>query len=201
MKILLSLTALTLALAACSASQGPTATATRPSSPPKAQATAAPPAPSLSDVAAPATTSGAAAPASSNETCTFSRAGSGPGSTRIVSAAASDDSLTLTFDGGVPAFEVATQPSNRFILSPSGLPATLAGRAGVTITFRGLNMGAYGDLPKSFSTSGPLLLQVRNTQDFEGVVTFGAGLSASGCASAVVRGSTVTFHFLATGKS
>jgi hypothetical protein len=70
----------------------------------------------------------------------------------------------------------------------------------VVLRFTGLTAGATGTLPKSFSTSGPLLLQVRNLQDFEGVVEYGAGLSAAGCASARVSGSTVTFTFIPTGK-
>ena len=200
MRILFSLAALTMALAACSASQGQAAT--RPSSGTQAPA-AAPSAPASSSagVGAPASSSGAAAaPASTSETCTFSRPGSGPGSTRVVSAAASDDTLTLTFDAGVPSFQATPQSNSRFILSPSGLPASLAGSAGVMIRFTGLTMGAYGDNPRSFSTSGPLLLQVRNLEDFEGAVSFGAGLSSAGCASASVSGSTVTFHFLQSGK-
>jgi hypothetical protein len=132
--------------------------------------------------------------------CTFSRAGTGPASTRIVSAAVSDDTFTLTFDGGVPAFAATPQSNPRFVLSPKGQPVTLAGSAGVTIRFTNLTMGAYVNQPSSFSTGGPLLLEVRNLEDFEGTVSFGAGLSAAGCASASVSGSTVTFQYIPTGK-
>jgi hypothetical protein len=76
----------------------------------------------------------------------------------------------------------------------------MPGTAGVFIKFTNLTMGAYGNLPQSFSTGGPLMLQIRKLEDFEGTVSFGVGLNAAGCASADVSGSTVTFHFLETGK-
>ena len=108
----------------------------------------------------------------------------------------------------VPAFasdaakdlEATPQANTRFVLSPIGQTIVLPGSSGVMIRFTTLQMGAYVNLPKTLAGGGPLLLQVRNLEDFEGTVSFGAGLSAGGCASADVSGSTVTFHFLQTGK-
>jgi len=198
-KTLISLAALTLALTACSAAQRQSATpSSHTTGAAAAAASPALPAPAGSQPLAPAT--GPAPAAASDATCTSSRAGSGPASTRIVSASVSDDTLTLTFDGGVPTFEATPQPNTRFVLSPIGQTIVLPGSSGVMIRFTTLQMGAYVNLPKTLAGGGPLLLQVRNLEDFEGTVSFGAGLSAGGCASADVSGSTVTFHFLQTGK-
>ncbi len=49
---------------------------------------------------------------------------------------------------------------------------------------------------KSLDSSGPLLLQVAELGDFEGYVSWGAGLSKPGCANVVASGSTLTFHFI-----
>ena len=198
MKTLISLAALTLALTACSAA--PRQSATPSSHTTGAAATAASPAPAPAGSQALAPATGPAPAVASDATCTFSRAGSGPASTRIVSASASDDTLTLTFDGGVPMFDATPQANTRFVLSPIGQTIVLPGSSGVMIRFTTLQMGAYVNLPKTLAGGGPLLLQVRNLEDFEGTVSFGAGLSAGGCASADVNGSTVTFRFLQTGK-
>lgn len=48
------------------------------------------------------------------------------------------------------------------------------------------------------TSSGPLLLQVMQIGDFEGVVTWAAGLSRSSCASVTASGSTLTFRFIPT---
>lgn len=136
-----------------------------------------------------------------DSTCTVSGGRAWYGATHVRAVIASDDTFTLTFDGDVPAFRTQVQQSPHFVQEPSGVPVTLAGSDGLLITFSGLAADAYGGLPNSFSTGGPLLLEVRNLQDFEGVVQFGAGLSEAGCASAQVSGSTVTFHFLRPGKA
>lgn len=133
--------------------------------------------------------------------CTISGAAYGSGTPAIVSAAVSGDTLTLTFNDGTPAFEVTTQPSARFLGDPSGRPITLAGSAGVRIVLRGFK----GDtpnltgVPKSLTSKGPLLRQVAPIGDFEGVLSFGAGLSSPGCANVTSNQSSLVFHFDSTG--
>jgi hypothetical protein len=116
----------------------------------------------------------------------------------IVSAVAAGDTLTLTFDQGTPAFEVKTQAGTHFSQDPSGKPVDLAGSAGATIVLRGFrgDMGNYTG-PVSIISSGPRLLQVYEIGDFEGVVTWAAGLGGAGCANASAAESNLTFHFIA----
>jgi hypothetical protein len=130
--------------------------------------------------------------------CTTSGAASGSGTPTIVSAAVSGDTLTLTFSNGTPAFEVTTQPSARFLEDPSGRPSTLAGSAGVRIVLRGFrgDTSNLTGVPKSMTSKGPLLRQVAPIGDFEGVVSFGAGLSSPGCADVTSNQSSLLFRFI-----
>jgi hypothetical protein len=50
--------------------------------------------------------------------------------------------------------------------------------------------------PMVLDSKGPLLLQVAEIGDFEGYVSWGAGLSKLGCANVAASGSTLTFHFI-----
>lgn len=123
-----------------------------------------------------------------------------PAGAAIVSATTAGDTLTLRFDHGTPAFEVRPQASSRFSRDPSGLPVTLPGSAGAAIVLRGFR----GDTPnysgsQSLTSDGRALLQVRQIGDFEGVVTWAAGLSEPGCASVRASGSTLTIRFVAEG--
>jgi hypothetical protein len=61
--------------------------------------------------------------------------------------------------------------------------------------------GFRGDMnnyvgPASFTSQGPLLLQVKSLGGSEGQVSWGAGLSRPGCASVAANGSTLTFRFI-----
>jgi hypothetical protein len=107
--------------------------------------------------------------------------------------------LTLTFDQGTPAFEVKPQAGSRFAQDPSGRPVDLAGAAGATILLRGFrgDMRNYAG-PVSIISSGPLLMQVYELGDFEGVVTWGVGFGSAGCANVTAVGSNLTLHFIAS---
>jgi hypothetical protein len=114
-----------------------------------------------------------------------------------VSATASGDTLTLTFANGTPPFQVVPQSSAMFTEDPSGKQVSLAGTFGARIVltgFRGDQPNYSG--PKTIMSSGPLLLQVAEVGDFEGTVSWGAGLSGAGCASVTSSGSTLTFKFI-----
>jgi hypothetical protein len=123
------------------------------------------------------------------------RTGSAP---PIVSATAAEDTLKLTFDTGTPAFQVTPQ-ANAHFRADSGLgqPIDLTGPAGVLIVLKGFrgDMDNYAG-PASFSSQGPLLVQVRSLGGSEGQVSWAAGLSRPGCASVTAVGSSLTFHFI-----
>jgi hypothetical protein len=115
----------------------------------------------------------------------------------IVSATVNGDSLRLTFASGTPQFRVQPQSSPAFAMDPSGRQVVLAGAAGVKIVL----LGFRGDLANytglaSMSSSGPMLLQADKIGDFEGVVSFGAGVKAPSCANVTAGPSTLTFHFI-----
>ncbi|TMD90423.1 MAG: hypothetical protein E6I73_07825 [Chloroflexi bacterium] len=115
----------------------------------------------------------------------------------IASAVADGDTLTFTFIAGTPQFEVVPVDSAQFAADPSGRPVSLAGTSGVGIVFRGFrgDMSNYSGAARLKST-GPLLLEAAATGDFEGVVNFGAGVSAPACANVSAGPSTLTFHFI-----
>lgn len=116
----------------------------------------------------------------------------------IVSATVAEDTFTLTFQMGTPAFEVSRQPNTHFTAdSGVGQPIDVAGSAGVKITV----LGFRGDInnytgASSFTSQGPLLVQVKSLGGSEGQASFAAGLSRPGCASVASTASTLTFHFV-----
>ena len=52
--------------------------------------------------------------------------------------------------------------------------------------------------PTSFSSKGPLVVEVRSLGGSEGQESWAAGLSVPGCASVSASGSTLVFHFIPT---
>lgn len=123
------------------------------------------------------------------------RTGSAP---PIMSATVTDDTLTLAFDKGTPAFEVTPQANTHFNADTGlGQPIDLAGSAGVKIVLRGFrgDMNNYSG-PTAFTSSGPVLLQVKSLGGSEGQASFAAGLSRPGCASVASTASTLTFRFI-----
>lgn len=74
----------------------------------------------------------------------------------------------------------------------------LAGSAGALIILRGFR----GDIknyagPVDLTPGGPLLLEVREIGDFEGVIGWAAGLSEPGCAGVISGATSLTFRFIA----
>lgn len=120
-------------------------------------------------------------------------------STPILSATVSGDTLTLTFDQGTPLYEITPQSSAHFTeTNGRGAPVDLAGSAGVLIILRGFrgdmkNYTGALDLP----SSGPMVLEVREIGDYEGVVGWAVGLSKAGCAGVSAGATTLTFQFAA----
>lgn len=145
---------------------------------------------STSPVALSCTASGSASPS-------WPSAQSVSGPPSIVSAVASGDLLQLTFGAGTPQFKVEPQTSPDFAIDPSGRPVNLAGSAGVKIVLLGFQGGRSNYSGQALMTSsGPILVQVGAIGDFEGTVTFGAGVSRPACANVTTASSTLTLHFI-----
>jgi hypothetical protein len=177
-------TTLTLAvmfICACGAANSATSS-------PAAQATASP-------VALSCTASGAASalwPAAPSASAT---------TPSIVSAVADGDTLKLTFASGTPQFEVTPVGSAHFTVDPSGRSVDLAGASGVRIVLHGFrgDMSNYNGAAR-LTSSGPILLEAGAIGDFEGVVSFAAGVSRPACANVTASSSTLTFRFIAGGS-
>jgi hypothetical protein len=133
--------------------------------------------------------------ASSSWPAPSTRSGSAP---PIISATVAQDTFKLTFDSGTPAFELTPQSSAHFNAdSGLGQPIDLAGSAGLLIVLRGFrgDMDNYAG-PVSFTSQGPLLVQVKSLGGSEGQASWAAGLSRPGCARVTSTGATLTFHFI-----
>ena len=148
--------------------------------------------PAASPSATPAPLCTASGPASASWPAPETRTGGTP---PIVSAVASGDTFTLTFDRGTPAFDVRTQPTPHFTRDPSGQPVDLPGSAGLLIVLRGFrgDMQNYSG-PKTLTAHGRTLTQASEVGDFEGVVSWALGLAQPGCAAAEAGSSTLTFQ-------
>lgn len=116
-------------------------------------------------------------------------------SPEIMAASATSDTFTLTFVAGTPAWEVHTQSDAHFAKDPSGLPVDLNGQAGLRIVLRGFRGDTQNYTgPQSIGANGATLLEAAELGDYEGVVSWGLGLSQAGCAGVTVSGSTLTFQ-------
>src|SRR5437879_6611433 len=82
------------------------------------------------------------------------------GTPPIVSAVASGDTFTLTFDRGAPAFDIPTLATPHFTRDPSGQPVDLPGSAGLLIGLRGFrgDIQSYSG-PKTLTAHGRTLTQ------------------------------------------
>ena len=92
------------------------------------------------------------------------------------------DRFVLQFDGIVPTYTVTRQPKPVFPLGASGQTVTVSGTAGVLVrvnsatgatTFIGERDLVHNDYP--------VLKEARQTEDFEGYVSWGLGLSQPTC--------------------
>jgi len=92
------------------------------------------------------------------------------------------DRFVLQFESIVPTYTVTRQPKPVFPMGASGQTVTLSGTAGVlitvhsatgTTTFTGSKDLIHGDFL--------VLKEARQTQDFEGYVSWGLGLSKPAC--------------------
>lgn len=95
--------------------------------------------------------------------------------TRItVGRHATFDRIVFRFNGSTPGFRVQYVP--QVIQDGSGLPVALLGRRFLQIRFEPTVNGSSLNAPSSITPRFPTLRQVRRAGDFEGVLTYGAGL-------------------------
>jgi hypothetical protein len=80
---------------------------------------------------------------------------------------------------GIPAYRVRRQPSATFNLDPSGQAATLGGNAGISIGFQGTAVSS--SVTRGATLELPVLREYRTLGEFEGVASFGIGLSYAAC--------------------
>ncbi len=92
------------------------------------------------------------------------------------------DRITIEFNNTNPSqVDVATQSNAIFTQYASGQQVTLEGRAGVLVTMHGADEHTDYGGPLDYKTGYPVLLEVRQVQDFEGTVQWGFGLSKAAC--------------------
>ena len=113
-------------------------------------------------------------------------AGGKTGVANAITARASEqdgyDRFVLQFDPIVPTYTVKQQPKPVFTLGGSGQSVTLSGTAGVLVTVH----SATGATTFTGSTDMvhsdyQILKEARQTEDFEGYVSWGLGLSHPAC--------------------
>jgi len=92
------------------------------------------------------------------------------------------DRFVLQLDSVVPQYTVKRQPSAVFPLGGSGQTITLSGSAGVLVTVHSASGANTFTGPTFFVTTNyQVLKEARQTQDFEGYVSWGLGLSRPAC--------------------
>jgi hypothetical protein len=87
--------------------------------------------------------------------------------------------FTASASGTVPAYELTPQSTPHFTRDASGQPVTLLGSAGIRAVFRNTTVGSgvRGDIKAGL----PAIREVANIGDFEGVTSYGVGLSSGAC--------------------
>ena len=93
------------------------------------------------------------------------------------------DRVTVEFANGVPHDVQVSAPfdGTSFTMSPSGRQVTLKGSRGILVTIHGSDMHTSYSGPADIVTGDPALAEVRQVQDFEGVVQLGLGINGTGC--------------------
>jgi hypothetical protein len=93
---------------------------------------------------------------------------------------------------------VSLELTNHFFVGDGrGDNVDMAGSAGSVIVLRGfrgdlLNYAGSNDI----TSTGPLLLEVRHVNEYEGYVHWAVGLRKPGCANVTYGNSILTFHFI-----
>ncbi len=102
--------------------------------------------------------------------------------TARVAEQAGYDRFVLQFDSIVPTYTVKRQDKPVFNMGASGQTVTLSGTSGVLVTVHSATGATTFTGPTDFLTANyAALSEARQTQDFEGYVSWGLGLSKPAC--------------------
>ena len=92
------------------------------------------------------------------------------------------DRLTIEFKNGqAMSVELRPQAGTTFTRSPSGQPVALAGKSGILVLIHGSDLHTDYSGATDITNAYPVLVEVRQLEDFEGQVQIGLGLSKSAC--------------------
>jgi hypothetical protein len=92
------------------------------------------------------------------------------------------DRFVLQFDSIIPSYTVQRQAKPVFMLGASGQTVTLSGTSGVLVTVHSATGATTFTGPTDLvHPEFQVLKEARQTQDFEGYVSWGLGLSRSTC--------------------
>jgi len=92
------------------------------------------------------------------------------------------DRITIEFQNGQPgSIELRTQGTSMFVQGASGQSVTLMGNSGLLVVIHGADEHTAYSGATDFKTNYAMLLEARQTEDFEGTVQWGLGLSKSAC--------------------
>jgi hypothetical protein len=97
------------------------------------------------------------------------------------------DRLTIQFQNGQPAsIELRPQSGTSFTTSPKGEQVTLTGRNGILVIIHGADLHTGYSGSTDIKTGYATLVEVRQLEDFEGVVQLGLGISGATCYRAFI---------------
>ena len=92
------------------------------------------------------------------------------------------DRLTIEFKNGQPATtELRTQTGTTFTNSPRGDQVTIAGKNGILVILHGADLHTNYSGSTDLKTGYTSLVEVRQVEDFEGVVQLALGVSGATC--------------------
>jgi hypothetical protein len=119
------------------------------------------------------------------------RTGAHPGTANVspgaVLTAGPYDRLTVEFQNGQPAsIELRAQSGTTFTTSPKGDQVTLAGSNGILVVIHGADLHTAYSGSTDIKTGYTTLVEVRQVEDFEGVVQLALGVSGPTCYRAFI---------------
>jgi hypothetical protein len=92
------------------------------------------------------------------------------------------DQLVIGFQNGQPgSIELRPQSGTNFTLGASGQPVTLAGKSALLVVILGADLHTDYTGSTDIQPGYPALVEVRQIEDFEGVVQLGLGLTGAAC--------------------
>ena len=97
------------------------------------------------------------------------------------------DRLTVEFQNGQPgSIELRPQSGTTFMTSPKGDQVTLAGKNGILVVVHGADLHTAYSGSTDIKTGYATLVEVRQVEDFEGVVQLALGVSGATCYRAFI---------------